>query len=71
MGEALSNMALQRSPLNAKALGGSMTTLSEAKNELEHLKSAVSTPDGALVNLFLKRLEAWKEDDSPGRRAGQ
>ena len=42
-----------------------MTTLSEARHELEDLKSTVSTPDGALVDLFLKRLAAWKEDDSP------
>jgi hypothetical protein len=42
-----------------------MTTLSEARRELENLKSTVSTPDGALVDLFLKRLAAWIEDDSP------
>jgi hypothetical protein len=41
-----------------------MTTLSEARNELEQLKGTVSAPDRALVDLFLGRLAGWNEDNS-------
>ena len=41
-----------------------MTTLSEARHELERLKGTVSAPDGALLDLFLHRLAGWNEDDS-------
>jgi hypothetical protein len=41
-----------------------MTTLLEVKGELEQFMTTVSTPDGALVELFLKRLLDWKEEDA-------
>jgi hypothetical protein len=41
-----------------------MTTLSEARQELERLKAVAPTPDGALIDLFLHRLAGWSEDDS-------
>ena len=50
--------------LNAIPLDGSMTNLSEARQELEQLKCIAPTPDGALVDLLLQRLARWNEDDS-------
>lgn len=42
-----------------------MTALLQASHDLDILKSTVSSPDAALVDLFLKRLGMWTEDDSP------
>jgi hypothetical protein len=42
-----------------------MTTLPQANHDLEILKSTVSSPDAALVDLFLKRFTAWTENDLP------
>lgn len=41
-----------------------MTDIASIKNGLVQLRSGFSTPDAALVDIFLNRLSAWREDDS-------
>ena len=41
-----------------------MTSIADIKQELVLLRTRLSTPEAALVDLFLHRLACWREDDS-------
>jgi hypothetical protein len=41
-----------------------MTSMAEIKNELVLFRGGLSTPDAALVDLFLKELSQWRDDAS-------
>jgi len=41
-----------------------MTSLAEITQEFALLRTRLSSPDAALVELFLKRLDRWREDES-------
>ena len=41
-----------------------MTSLADIKQELTQFRARLSTADAALVDLFLKRLAGWSDDDS-------
>ena len=41
-----------------------MTDIASIKSDFVQLRSGFSTPDAALVDIFLNWLSAWREDDS-------
>ena len=41
-----------------------MTSLAEITQEFAVLRARPSSPDAALVDVFLKRLDHWREDES-------
>jgi hypothetical protein len=44
-----------------------MISIAEMRQELTALRGRLSTPDAALVNLFLDRLARWSDDASTAR----
>ena len=45
-------------------MGDSMTDIASIKADFVRFRTSVAGPDAALVDLFLDRLSAWREDDS-------
>lgn len=41
-----------------------MTSLADVTQEFALLRTRLSSPDAALVDTFLKRLDRWREDES-------
>lgn len=41
-----------------------MTDIASIKADFVRFRTSVASPDAALVDLFLDRLSAWREDDS-------